>query len=596
MINILSLVLTLTIAVQGPPVTIDDNNTEATTVIRLFELKGAWSDQPDAAPGLDITSLLMGNMGSQRSFPDLLKALESAIADEEIDVIALDLSGGTSFSMPQVADMCTTLIRGRDSGKKFIAWMENGTTSLEAIASSCDTVMLTNTGGIDLASPALMPIHFKNAMDLFGIEASVIRVGDFKGAVEPFMLPQMSDHLRDHYLATLQSMNRFPVKQIAIGRDMTASHVRELQGIRIFTAKQALEEGLVDMLAQHGTLEQTIEGILDGSVEWKRPGKKRRKPFNPIQIFTELFSPAREKKIPENSIAILHLSGEIVDGATATPGSMVSEPSAKVIKALTDNDSVVGVVVRVDSPGGSAIASEIIRLELVKLAAKKPIVYSMGNLAASGGYWITCTGQPIYATEGTITGSIGVFGMKLSFGSALERFGIHFDPVALDESATMMFPHRGWNTAELARLQATVDDVYEDFIQRVSDSRDIEPNRVRGIAGGRVWAGGQALELGLVDAIGGVEDAIAHVKKEAGIEGEVSIVHRPGPADPMDLFNLFGGGGDDAIRALLDVPTLRVLAVAGVDLRPYLARLIRMGSNSPFTVEARMPIDLNPRF
>ena len=596
MIHLLLFVLTLTVNVPALPVSIDDDNTEAAIVARLFELKGGWSDQPDADPGLDVTSLLMGGIAKQRSFPELMEAMESAITDEEIDIIVIDLSGGTRFSMPQVADMCTTLDRGRDSGKKIIAWMENGTTSLETIAASCDTILLTNTGGVDLGSPALMPIHFKNAMDLFGIEASVIRVGDFKGAVEPFMLPQMSDHLRDHYMATLESMNRFPVGQIASGRKMTTTRVRELQGVRIFTAKQALEEGLVDLLVQHGTLEQTVEGLIDGSIEWRRPGKKRRGQLNPLQIFTDLFSPKREKRVPDNSIAILHLSGEIIDGDTATPGSMVSEPSAKAIKALADNDSVVGVVVRVDSPGGSATASEVIRLALEDLAGKKPMVYSMGNLAASGGYWITCTGQPIYATEGTITGSIGVFGMKLSFGPALESLGIHIDPVAIDESATMMFPHRGWNEVELARLQATVDDVYEDFIERVSDSRDIQPEQVRGIAGGRIWSGGQALELGLVDSIGGIEDAIAHVKREVGIEGEVSIVHRPGPIDPMTLFKVFFGGDDDAIRSLVDVPMLRVLTAAGIDFRPYLARVIRIGNRSAFTIEARMPIDLNVRF
>ncbi|MEC9475738.1 MAG: signal peptide peptidase SppA [Planctomycetota bacterium] len=596
MINILSLILALTVTVQGSPVLVDDTTEKEATTVRLFELKGGWSDQPDSDPSLDITSLMMGNVGSQRSFPDLIEALESAFNDEEIDAVVLDLSGGASFSMPQIANLCDVLDRGRDSGKKILAWMENATTSLAAIGSSCHTIFLTETGGIDLYSPSMMPIHFKTAMDLFGVEASVIRVGDFKGAVEPFMLPQMSDHLRDHYLAMLESMNRFPVERIAAGRNLDTETVRELQGIRIFTAKQALEAGLVDLLAQHGTLEQTIEGILDGSVEWIRPGKKRRQAVNPFQIFTELFSPVREKKIPENSIAILHLSGEIVDGDTATPGSMVSEPSAKVIDALADNDSVMGVVVRIDSPGGSATASEVIRLALENLASKKPMVYSMGNLAASGGYWITCTGKPIYASEGTITGSIGVFGMKLSFGPALKQYGIHFDPVALDESATMMFPNRGWNDAELARLQGTVDDVYDDFISRVSESRDINPNRVREIAGGRVWSGGQAVELGLVDAIGGIEEAVAHVKREAELEGEVSIVHRPGPIDPLQLFDLFGGGDDEAIRSLTDLPMLKILAAAGVDLRPYLARLVRMGSQSPFTVEARMPIDLNPRF
>ena len=275
---------------------------------------------------------------------------------------------------------------------------------------------------------------------------------------------------------------------------------------------------------------------------------------------------------------------------------MVSEPSANEIDALADDDSVAAVVVRVDSPGGSATASEVIRVALENLARKKPIVYSMGNLAASGGYWITCTGRPIYASEGTITGSIGVFGMKLSFGPALERLGIHIDPVALDDAAMMMLPDRPWNADQVDRLQATVDEVYDDFIDRVSESRNIAPDRVRAIAGGRVWSGQQAVELGLVDAIGSLDDAVAHARREAGLGADSNLVHRPGPADPLDIFKMFMGGGDEAIRSMIDFPALRILAAAGVDLSPYVARLLGSSPSSGFTVEARMPVDLNPRY
>ncbi|MBT6784115.1 MAG: S49 family peptidase, partial [Planctomycetes bacterium] len=226
----------------------------------------------------------------------------------------------------------------------------------------------------------------------------------------------------------------------------------------------------------------------------------------------------------------------------------------------------------------------------------KPIVYSMGNLAASGGYWITCTGRPIYASEGTITGSIGVFGMKLSFGPALKRFGVHIDPVALDDAAMMMLPDRPWNADQIDRLQATVDDVYDDFIARVAESREMEPGRVRSIAGGRVWSGQQALDLGLVDAIGSLDDAVAHARREAGLGADSNLVHRPGPADPLDIFKMLLGGGDEAIRSMIDFPALRILAAAGVDLSPYVARLLDSSPSSGFTVEARMPVDLNPRY
>jgi protease-4 len=597
MIHSLTFVLSALLLLPGSAISsTDDATTETITTVRLFELEGRWADQPGAGGGLDITAILTGGGGPQRSFSDLMEAMADAIADEEISVLALDLGAGTSFTIPQVSRLCATIETAKVEGKKCIAWLENGSSALLTVASSCNSVIMTRTGGVDFHSPVLTPIHFKTAMDLFGVEASVIRVGDFKGAVEPYMLPQMSDHLRDHYRAMLESLNGYVVNQIARGRGIDASKVRDLQKLRIFTPKQALEEGLVDALADHGTVEETIELILDSGVEWKRARKKRSAAFNPIQIFTELFSPSRQKKIPDNSVVVLHLSGQIIDGDTATPGSMVSEPSANEIDALADNESVAAVVVRVDSPGGSATASEVIRVALDKLARKKPVVYSMGNLAASGGYWITCTGRPIYASEGTITGSIGVFGMKLSFGPALKRFGVHLDPVALDDAAMMMLPDRGWSTQQIGRLQGTVDEVYDDFIDRVSDSRKLDPARVRAIAGGRVWSGQQALELGLVDAIGSLDDAVDHARREAGLGADSNVVHRPGPPNPMDIFKLLGAGGDEAIRGVADLPALRVLAAAGIDLRPYFARLLSTTTDGAFTVEARMPIDLNPRY
>ena len=579
--------------------TVDDTTAATSTTVRLFELKGSWTDHPDPGQSLDINSILMGGGGSQRSFPALLDAIDDAVSDESIGVIALDLGDGTAFSMPQVSRMVTTIHNARDHGKKCIAWVENGTTPLMNVASACDSIIMTRTGSLDLSSPAMMPIHFKTAMDLFGVEASVIRVGDFKGAVEPYTLPQMSDHLRSHYTDMLEAMNGFSLAQISSGRGITQEKVRDFQKLRSFTPEQALSEGLVDTLADHGTLEQTVEAILDGGVEWKRARKLRSGPTNPIQIFTELFTPSRKKKIPENSVVVLHLSGTIVDGDTASPGSMVSEPSANAIDALADDDSVAAVVVRVDSPGGSATASEVIRVALENLARKKPVVYSMGNLAASGGYWITCIGRPIYATEGTITGSIGVFGMKLSFGPALKRYGIHVDPVALDDAAMMMFPDRPWSQQQISRLQALVDEVYVDFIDRVSESRSLPASTVRGIAGGRVWSGQQAVDLGLVDSIGTLDDAIAHAIREAQLAEDTNIVHRPTAPDPMDMLKLFGGGGGDSIRQgidWIDFPALKLLAAAGIDLRPYLARLLRIDSQRAFTVEARMPVDLNPRF
>src|SRR5438309_10272154 len=199
----------------------------------------------------------------------------------------------------------------------------------------------------------------------------------------------------------------------------------------------------------------------------------------------------------------------IVDGENERHGLLVSEPTVKAIQELESDKNVRGVVVRINSPGGSATASEAIRQALEKLAAKKPVVVSMGELAASGGYWVACLGRPIYAEPGTITGSIGVFALKLSFGSLLKKIGLRVESVTLDDSATAMSLERAWSPPEQQKMQEFVEDLYGQFLKRVAASRKMKVEAVDHIAGGRVWAGVQARKVGLIDEVGGFDVAVA---------------------------------------------------------------------------------------
>ncbi len=210
---------------------------------------------------------------------------------------------------------------------------------------------------------------------------------------------------------------------------------------------------------------------------------------------------------------------------------MVSGPAVEAIDALTKNDHVKAVVVRINSPGGSATASEAIRRALERLAAKKPLVYSMGELAASGGYWITCIGKPIVCEPTCITGSIGVFSMRFQFGALMRRLGVHSDIVALDDGGEMDAIDRPWSEATHARMQSFVDEIYDRFVSIAATSRKLPPDALRAIAGGRVWSGKQALEIGLVDQLGGLDDAIALVRKQANLPDAVEVRHAPQPKD-----------------------------------------------------------------
>jgi protease-4 len=284
----------------------------------------------------------------------------------------------------------------------------------------------------------------------------------------------MSKHLRAHYRDMLEHINNDVARRVATGRDLGVTQVRSFQAQRMFSPKQAKAAGLVDRIVPWRGAEFALGTILgDGTfkTEPALTGKQKRRNTNPMTALLDLFKPKKEREVDEDSIVVLHLSGQIVDGKKPVAGSIVSGPSVETIQKLIGNDKVKGVVVRVNSPGGSATASEAILLALQDLAAKKPVVVSMGNVAASGGYYVTCMGRPILAEPGTITGSIGVFGMRPVVGALMRRVGMRSELVALDDSAEMNAIDRPWSDEAKKSIQTHVTEIYDVFIGHVSRSR-----------------------------------------------------------------------------------------------------------------------------
>lgn len=500
--------------------------------VLVVKPEGSYLDLPEQ--GGDLTSLLMGGGGKPKDFYAFLSQLEG-LAKSESPHLLFDLSGSASFNLVQIAEIDRVMGALRKAGKTTWAYLEGAESPSYQIASQCDKVMLAELGVLDIPAPAMNVTFFKDALDLLGVQFDVVRCGDFKGAVEPYVLSQMSGHLRAHYLAMVERMNASIVDRIARGRRIPAVRVRELQGQRIFTARAALEAGLVDSLVPWAGAEAGLKRVTGDQGLSFAPAfedKKERKTVNPLTLLTQLLNPKEESDDEDEGhvLAVLHLAGGIVDGSKPSAGSIVSGPSVAEIEKLAKDEHVKGVVVRINSPGGSATASEAILLALRDLSAKKPVVVSMGTLAASGGYYVTCFGRPIFAEEGTITGSIGVFGMKPSLGALMRRIGVHSEVVALDESAGMNSMDRGWSDSEKLRMQAFVDQIYDVFVGHVARSRGKSASDVLAIAGGRVWSGRQAVELGLVDRIGGLHDALAMVKTEAKLDGsEYEVRHFPRP-------------------------------------------------------------------
>ena len=569
--------------------------------IERVVLSGTYVDLVGPAE-FDPLSLVIGDGPSRgKSFYKLCDFLDELSKKEDVDHVVFDLSANSlSFNLAQLDELLRRIELVKKAGKKLAAWLENPSPTHLAIAAACDHVAMSDFGGIDMPSKSLQSLFYRDAMDLLGVKASVVRAGNFKGAVEPYLNSAMSDHLRDHYLDMLATMNDAEVSMIAKGRGLTTEQVRELQKLRVLLPKEALAAGLVDALAPTGTLKTAMArwAGAEGEVDCVEKGRSARKEMSMFELMSKMMSggSSSSSRIRKPSVAVMHLSGTIVDGTTTSAGSIVSGPTVKAIRELIDDEKVEGVVVRVNSPGGSATASEAIRQALLELKAKKPVVVSMGEMAASGGYWVSCLGVPVYAERGTITGSIGVFSMKLSFGSLMKLVGVHVENIALDEAAVAFAPDRPWNDDDEATLQKTIDDVYTRFLDIVGEARGIEVEQLHDLAGGRVWSGTQAKQHGLVDEIGGLDNCLAVVAKKADLES-YEVVHRPQLSTGLDLSTLLGDSDED-LRAIgisaTAIDLLKKRGLATAVLEALLGDAFGSGQVRP-SVWALGPADLSIR-
>lgn len=558
--------------------------------LRWLAMSGSYSDLAQA-PSLDPTALLLGGLPEKgKSFYRLCDYIDEVAAEENVTHLLFDLSDpALSLNPAQLDEFSRRLTTFKQKGKKTIAWIENADNVHLAIAVQCDDIIMADFGTIDMPSSSMETTFYREAMDLVGIKASVVRAGDFKGAVEPYLNPQMSSHLKEHYLKMLESINAAQVSRIAKGRGLTTAAVRELQKKRMLLPNEALAAGLVTKLAPYGSMKKTISDMIGADIEWTKPKAKPKREKSFFEVMGSIMAGPKEStmKYKDDSIVVLHLQGAIEDGKDASPGAIVSGPTVKSIEELINEEKVKGVVVRINSPGGSATASEAIRQSLLELSQKKPVVFSMGEVAASGGYWVTCIGQPIYAEQGTITGSIGVFSLKISIGSLLRRVGVHVETVALDDSAALNGIDRSWSDEDVANMQRFIDDVYTKFLTYASESRKIPVEKLKSLAGGRVWSGEQAKQAGLVDELGGVDDCIAVVAKKASIS-DYKVVHRPDAASAGGLFSLFGDEDSNEVtnKILADAETkwLQTLGKLGfklTGLRTLLKSTLENHSGAP---------------
>jgi protease IV len=474
----------------------------------LLDLKGSIVEQPEIA---SPTELLSGSAPiKQYRLRDMIRAIDRAATDDRIKAVVLDLDGFTGAGQVALQDVGAALERAR-AKKKVYAFATGYTDDSYQLAVHASEIWLDPMGLALFAGPGGSRLYYKGLIDRLGVNAHVYRVGKYKSFVEPYTRADQSPEAKEASNALAKAVYDAWQGDIAKARPKAkfaayvADPVTATAGGDL--AKSALNAGIVDKLGSRADFDAMIEKQVG-------PGKQD-------QTFATVRFPAWVAANPAakgGQIGVVTVAGSIVDGE-AQPGTAGGETIVKIINRAVASENYKALVLRVDSPGGSALASEKIRTALLAAKAKgMPVVVSMGNVAASGGYWVSMAGDAVFAEPATITGSIGVFGIIPTFETALAKIGVTSDGVTTTPLSGQPDIVGGTNQAFDTIIQKSVESTYGRFISLVSTTRKIPPARVDEIAQGRVWDGGTARQLGLVDAFGGIDDAIADAAKRAKLD------------------------------------------------------------------------------
>lgn len=479
-----------------------------------LNLNGAVVEQPARAQWSDVAS---GNRLAQYRLRDLVQALDKARDDSRVKAVALDLDGFTGGGQTAIGDLADAVRRVRAAGKPVIAYGVGYTDDSYQLASAASEIWLNPLGAVLIAGPGGTNLYYKGLLDKLGVTANVYRVGTYKAAVEPFIRNDMSPAAKENAQALDQAELeswRASVKQARpkANIDLFLSNMNgAVAAAGGDMAKAALANGLIDRIGSRREFEQRLAQLGGKGDDKDGAG------FARIRLSSYVSDVVDQK--PKGPIGIVTIAGMIVDG-TAGPGTAGGDTIAKEINKGV-RDGIKALVVRVDSPGGSVLASERIRQALLDAKSKKiPVVVSMGNVAASGGYWVSTPGDFIYAEPSTITGSIGVFGIIPTFQGTLQKLGIGADGVKTTPLSGEPDLFKGPSPEANQLIQTGVDSMYGRFLGIVAAARHKTPQQVDQIAQGRVWDGGTAHQLGLVDGFGGIDDAVAKAAQLAGLGNE----------------------------------------------------------------------------
>lgn len=457
-------------------------------------------------------------------FYDVVKALKYAKDDDRIEAIFIDVTAPKA-GMATLLEVRNAIIDFRKSKKKVIAYSEIYSQAAYYLASAADKVYLNPQGALEFKGFSAQLMFFKGALDKLGIEAQIIRVGNYKSAVEPFINTKMSDYNRKQVTAYVNGLYQTFLNGISQTRKISTDSLFLLANdYKVQFPEDALKYKLVDGLKYKDQVLDEFRSIT---------GKEKKETVNSVNINDYISKvPSSNSGKGKDKIAVIYANGDIV-GGEGSDEQIGSERISRAIRKARLDDDVKGIVLRVNSGGGSALASDVIWREIVLSKKIKPVIASFGDVAASGGYYIACAADSIFVQPNTITGSIGVFGIIPNFQNLLNnKLGITFDGVKTGKYADIMSVNRPLTPGERFIIQNDVNRVYDSFITRVAEGRKKTKAQVDSIGGGHVWIGTDAVANGLADRLGSFTDAIKSAAKKAKLQ-KYKIIEYPEKINPL---------------------------------------------------------------
>ena len=551
--------------------------------ILTFDLSTEITDSKAPA---SLTQAISGENDNTMALREVLHSIEKATNDERIVGIFLDgRRGGGSSGYATLAEVRNALKRFQNKGKKVIAYDVNWSEREYYLASIADEVILNPMGIMEINGLSSQQIFYQGALAKYGIGVQVVRVGDYKSAVEPYTRKNLSSENRQQTQALLADLWGKFLSTVSESRQLSTTDLQKIADEKGFVhPKYALKIGLVDQVAYFDKAIATLKELTGQKTEAENESV-RQITLN-TYTKTDTTNDSTSEKLFDNKIAVVYAEGSIVGGKGSIQ-EIGSDRFAKELRQLREDESVKAIVLRVNSPGGSATASEVILREILLTRKHKPVIVSMGNIAASGGYWISAGADRIFAEENTITGSIGVFGLLTNIQQIGNNHGVTWDVVKTGRFADINSNVRPKTEEELALYQKSVTNTYNLFLNKVAQYRNLDRNEVDKIAQGRIWSGKEAHKLGLVDQIGGLKDAIDHAAQTAKLGKNWQLEEYP----QQRSFEA------EILDKLMNIETLK--RTSSID--PLTLELLKLKSeliifqsfNDPQGIYARLPFGLD---